>query len=151
MAASLIEAVTHLRSGGPEAIQHAQTALAAARTYQLDQDSSIRQFGALAQFLDVACSLRQGNPAQMATTLRSLRLYMDESLKDHSWSESSDVVAVPMNFLRQNAQVVTQDTRMILESRADGRYNLFMSFLNKRDAYALTLVPVVNLNFISLI
>ena len=137
LVASLMEAMAHLKSSGPEATEHFQRAMAAAYTYQLDADSRIPQLVGLTHILDVVCSLRQGNPKQMVEKLRALQEMINVSINDPAWSPSSDVIAIPIGRAR-NHQTVSEDTRMILGVGDDGRDNLMMSFLNKKDAYAIT-------------
>lgn len=140
MMASLMEAMAHLKSSGPECMEHAQRAIAAVWTYQLDSGSRIPQLLGLAHILDVACSLRQGNPAVMINKLKLMQTMMDEALRDPTWSTTSNVIAIPINRAQNSSQVVSPDTRTILGIGDDGRDNLMMSFLNKKDAFSITLV-----------
>lgn len=140
MTASLIEAMAHLKSSGPECMEHAQRAIAAVWTYQLDGSSKIPQLLGLAHILDVACSVRQGNPTVMISKLKLMQTMMDETINESAWSTTSDVIAIPINRAPNSSQVVSPDTRTILGIGDDGRDNLMMSFLNKKDAFSITLV-----------
>ena len=135
--ASLMEAMAHLKFSGAEAIEHVQRAIAAAYTYQLDADSKMPQLVCLTHILDVVCSLRQGNPTQMVHKLKALQEMINAAINDPTWNASSDVIAIPIGRAR-NQQTVSEDTRMILGIGDDGRDNLMMSFLNKKDVYAIT-------------
>ncbi|TAQ85061.1 hypothetical protein B7494_g6616 [Chlorociboria aeruginascens] len=136
--ASLMEVMAHLRSSGPEASEQIQTALAAAWTYQLDTDSRMPQLLGLTHILDVVCSLRQGDPKRMIAKLRRMQKIMDDALKGSAWSRVDDILEIPVNSTPNNANLVTRDTRAVLGIGEDGRDTLMMSFVNKKDAYAIT-------------
>lgn len=140
MMASLMEAMAHLKSTGAESMEHAQRAIAAVWSYQLDDNSRIPQLLGLAHILDVACSLRQENPAVMISKLKLMQTMMDEALRDPAWSTTSNVIAIPINRTQNSSQVVSPDTRTILGIGHDGRDNLMLSFLNKKDAFSITSV-----------
>lgn len=137
-----MEAIAHLKSTGPESMEHAQRAIAAVWAYQLDNSSKIPQLLGLAHILDVACSLKQGNPPVMINKLKLMQTMMDEALRDSTWSTTSDVIAIPINRTQNSSQVVSPDTRTILGIGDDGRDNLMLSFLNKKDAFSITSVHV---------
>ncbi|APA07940.1 hypothetical protein SS1G_00438 [Sclerotinia sclerotiorum 1980 UF-70] len=136
--ASLMEAIAHLKSSGVDGIEHVQRAIAAARTYQLDNKSNIPQLIGLTHILDVICSILRGDPAQMLSTLRAMQLVMDDLLKNPAWSIENDTLAIPIDSVHKVKHLITPDTRNVLSMREDGRGQMAMSFLNKRDAYALT-------------
>lgn len=116
----------------------AQTAIAAAWTYQMDAGTQIPQLTGLAHILDVACSIQQGISTVMVKKLREMQIMMDGAVKDPNWSSTCDTIAIPINRTKFSSQVVSPDTRMIIGIGHDGRDNLMMSFLNKRDIYAIT-------------
>ena len=145
LAASLMEALAHMKSAGPEAVQNIYRAMAAARSNQLTVGTKILQLVGLAHILDVACSIRQGNPQDMMNKLKEMQTMMDDALNDPTWSISSDIIAIPINRTPKSSQTVSQDTRMILGIGEDGRDNLMMSFLSKKDAYSITSVCIPNL------
>lgn len=130
-----MEAMAHLKSSAPEAIEHVQTAIAAAYSYQLDASSRIPQLVGLTHLLDVACSIRQGNPTQMLTRLKALQDFIDAALEDPTWSRSSSVIAIPIGTA--NHRTSSPDTRAVLGVGTDGQENLILSFLSKNDAYAV--------------
>ncbi|KAH8821552.1 cohesin loading factor-domain-containing protein [Xylogone sp. PMI_703] len=134
--ASLFEALAHMRSGGAEAIENTQHAIGAALTYQLDPDCRIPQLLGLTHILDVACSIQQNQPGQMLRKLRTMQTTMD--MKDESWSQTSDLLSIPITYSQKNIQIVSHDTRMVLDAREDGRDVLQFSFLSKNDAYFVT-------------
>jgi len=130
----------HLKSTGPESIEQTQRAIAAARTHQLDVGKTIPQLNGLTHIIDVMCSIRQGIPHQMLSKLKDMQTIMDQIINDPTWSYPGDVIAIPINRTPKSSQTVSHETRAVLGIGEDGRDNLMMSFLNKRDAYALTLV-----------
>ncbi|PQE30816.1 cohesin loading factor protein [Rutstroemia sp. NJR-2017a WRK4] len=138
--ASLMEAVAHLKSGGVEALEQVQRAIAAARTYQLDNGSSMPQLVGLTHILDVACSILAGNPTQMKNTCKAMQVVMDDLLNQPGWSTELDTLRIPIDSVPKVRNLISQDTRMVLGIREDGRDEMVMSFLNKRDAYSITLV-----------
>lgn len=141
VAACLMEAMAHFKSSTSESIENIQRAIARAWAYQLEPGASMPQLLGLTHILDVACSLREGNnPSQMIIKLRAMQAMMDETLQNPLWHDTSDVIFIPINHTqtRNSGPLITQDTRMILGIGDDGRPNLVMSFLNKRDAYALS-------------
>lgn len=142
-----MEAMAHLKSTGPEAMEHAQRAIAAVWAYQLDSGNKIPQLLGLAHILDVACSLRQGNPTVMINKLKLMQTMMDAALRDPTWSTTSNTVPIPINRAQNSSHVVSPDTRTILGIGDDGRDNLMVSFLNKKDAFSITLVlPTLNIH-----
>ncbi|KAI9646602.1 hypothetical protein NHQ30_004597 [Ciborinia camelliae] len=136
--ASLMEALAHLKSSGVDGIEHVQRAIAAARTYQLDNKSKIPQLVGLTHILDVICSILRGDPTQMLSTLRAMQLVMDDLLKNPAWSTENDTLAIPIDSVHKVQHLISEDTRNVLSARDDGRGQIVMSFLNKKDAYALT-------------
>jgi hypothetical protein len=140
MMACLVEAMAHLKSTGAESMEHAQRAIAAVWAYQLDSTTNIPHLLGLAHITDVVCSLRQGNPTVMINKLKLMQTMMDDALRDPTWSTTSNAIAVPINRARNSSQVVSPETRTILGIGNDGRDNLMLSFLNKKDAFSITLV-----------
>jgi hypothetical protein len=135
-----MEAMAYMRSTGPDAVQNVQEALAKAWSNQLSIGNKSPQLIGMAHILQVACSIRQGNPSDMIVKLAEMQKMMDEALHDTTWSTSSDTIAIPINRTPKSSQTVSQDTRMVLGIGEDGRDNLMMSFLSMKDAYAITLV-----------
>ena len=138
IAASLLEAMAHLRSNGAESMEQAQRAIAAARTHQFDMEAQLPQLTALAHLLDVVCSIRQGNPKIMLDKIKDMQTILDGAVKSSSWSSFDDAIAIPINRTKNNSEFVSPDTRMILGIGADGRDNLMMSFLSKKDIFSVS-------------
>lgn len=136
--ASLMEAIAHLKSSGSESVENVQRAIAAASTYQLDGDNNLPQLIGLTHILDVACSVRRGNPTEMRKKLHAMQVMMDNALSDPRWSKTSDTIALPINRPPKESHTVSHDTRTVLGIGDDGRDNLIVSFLSMKDAYAIT-------------
>ncbi len=134
--ASLMEAMTHLKGSGPDVLEHAQRALAAAWAHQMDPDCKIPQLQALTHVIDVVCSIRQGNTALMKEKLKTMRNTFDE-VRD-TWNKTSDVIVIPIKRTAKSSHVVSWDTRMILGIGSHGGDDLMLSFLNGRDAVAIS-------------
>jgi hypothetical protein len=133
---SLVEILSHLSAPNPESVEQVQTALASAWSYQLDTESQIPQLMVLTHMLDVACSLLYGLPAQTELKQKA----MEDAFKGSDWSrstDSSDVIAIPINPVKDQPQLVSQDSRGILGTAEDGRDMLMISLLNNNDTFAL--------------
>ncbi|KAN0102977.1 Cohesin loading factor [Hyaloscypha variabilis] len=137
LTASLMEALAFLKMPGPDSLQHVQTALAQARSYQHDESCKIPQLVALIHILDLSCAIMKGNSMEMLTKLKEMQMMMDKALQDSSWGTASDVLAIPINRTPKSSHTVSQDTRMILGIGNDGGDNLLMTFLSKKDAYSI--------------
>lgn len=135
-----MEALAFLKIPGQEALQQAQTALAQAWSFQMDESCQILPLISLTHILDLACAIRKGNSQEMLMKLKNMQVMMDKALHDSEWTTSSDIIAIPINRTPKSSHAVSQDTRMILDVGPDGGDNLMMTFLNKRDAYSITLV-----------
>ena len=130
--------MAHLQSNGSDSMEQAQRAIAAARTHQFDVDAQLPQLIALANILDVVCSIRQGNPKVMLDKMKDMQTILDGAVRDPAWSSIDDAIAIPINRTRNNSEFVSPDTRMILGIGADGRDNLMISFLSKKDIFSIT-------------
>jgi Cohesin loading factor len=133
---SLIEILSHLSAPNPESVEQVQTALASAWSYQLDTETQIPQLTVLTHMLDVACSLLYGLPAQTELKQKA----MEDAFKGSNWSmsaDSSDVIAIPVNPVKGQPQLVSQDSRGILGMAENGKDRLMISLLNSNDTFAL--------------
>ncbi|KAG9245237.1 cohesin loading factor [Calycina marina] len=139
LASCLMEALAYLKYGGPDSIEAVQGAIAAAWSYQAQPSCQIPQLIALLHMIDTTCSIRQGSPEVMMTKLRAMQRMIDAALADEeSWGFTDDSIAIPMSRSAHSSQVVSSDTRSVLGIGRDGGDKLMMSFLHKRDAYAIT-------------
>lgn len=140
LAASLIEAMAHMRSAAPDALTLAQGALGAARKHQLDVGATILQLNGLTNILAVMCSIREGNIPDMLAKFKNLQMAMDTVLHNDKWDRSCDTIAIPVNRNPRSSHTVSHETRSLLAIGEDGRDNLMFSFLGKTDAYTISLV-----------
>jgi hypothetical protein len=138
LTASLMEALAFLKIPGPESLQHVQTALAQARSYQHDESCNIPQLIGLTHILDVSCAIIKGNSVEMLTKLKDMQNMMDKALHENTWGTTNDTFAIPINRTPKSSHTVSQNTRMILGIGNDGGDNLMMTFLGKKDAYSIT-------------
>lgn len=139
MAASLIEAMAHLKSNAADSIEQAQRAIAAARTHQVDKASQLPQLTGLAHILDVVCSIKHGNPQIMLEKLKAMQLMMDGIVSESSWNGFNDAVSIPINSEgNKSTEFVSRETRAVVDFGDDGRDTLTLTFLGKKDAFSLT-------------
>ncbi|KAI9052303.1 hypothetical protein LZ554_003657 [Drepanopeziza brunnea f. sp. 'monogermtubi'] len=139
LTASLLEAITYMKTTGPEATENVQRAIAAAWKYQEEPRCKIPQLTGLTHILAVCCSIRQGVSQDMVEKLKAMQSMMDESLKTaRDWSTIDDAISIPIRRTPKSSHVVSRDTRMVLGIGADGGDNLMMCFLNKKDTYCVT-------------
>lgn len=143
LTASLMKAITYMKRTGPEAMENIQASIAAAWRYQTEASCNIPQLVGLTHILAVACSIRQGDSKIMVEALKKMQWMMDDALKHAEWSTNSDIISIPIKRTPKSSQIVSSDTRMVLGIGADGGDNLMMCFLNKKDAYSITLVLIV--------
>jgi hypothetical protein len=130
---SLMEILACLSSPGPESQEQIRRAFAAARTYQLEADARIPQLTALTHILDVTCSLLHDLPA---VTIQKQRGMLD-IFKASAQSSSSDAIHLPIAKSPNQIQLISRDTRGILETTEDDRDALVIFFLNSDDMCAL--------------
>ncbi|KAF2711056.1 hypothetical protein K504DRAFT_429600 [Pleomassaria siparia CBS 279.74] len=127
---SALEAMIHLRTSGPDHLEHVQRAIAAARSYQLQ--CSAKQLGrisALIDCIDVACSIQQGQP-NLEKVMALQQKADQESGPDHGIF----TVLVEKSF----GGNLTYVTGGVFEKAPDGRDQLVFSWLPKNDIKMLT-------------
>lgn len=128
--ASALEAMIHLRTAGPDHLEQAQRAIAAARTYQLQASTKeLGQIAALIDTVDVACSLRQGQRAQQKLTILHQRADWETGPADGIFS-----VLIEKSF---GGQSLTQHTGGVFSKAADGREQLVFSWLPAKSLQML--------------
>lgn len=139
--ASALEAMIHLRTPGPEHLEHAQRAIAAARSYQLQASTKeLGQISALIDSIDIACSLQKGQSDREKMTALQQKADKEPGPDDGVFS-----VLLEKTF---GGQSLTQHTGGIFRKAHDGRDELVFRWLPKTDfqmlAYylsGLTTVP----------
>lgn len=127
--------MAHLKTNNAESLMWARRAIAGAWGSQVQNGQETPQLVGLAHFLDVVCSIRQGDKKLMHEKLREMQRMMDGVLQNpNAWSSSDASIAIPINRHESSSEVVSPDTRMILKIGNDGRDNLMLSFLDLRNA-----------------
>jgi hypothetical protein len=130
VASSAFEAMIHLRKFEPDHLEHAQRAIAAARSHQLQ--ISAKQLGRISSLIDcidVACSIQQGQP----DTQKMLAL---QAKADQEPSPGHGVFTVLIEKSRGGN--LTFNTGGVFEKAADGLDQLVFSWLPKSDLTMLT-------------
>ncbi|KAI8630150.1 hypothetical protein F5Y19DRAFT_55785 [Xylariaceae sp. FL1651] len=138
--ASLLEALSHLRTMKDDAIVRIQACIAQASKYQLEESVRIMQLDVLALVLDLACSLQQKSPQMISQKLKALQDQMDASIKNGNWDFQDRQLLLPIHKQASNHQVISHDTSSIIKPGQDGEtYDfLAMSFWSKLEAFATT-------------
>ncbi|KHJ33930.1 putative cohesin loading factor [Erysiphe necator] len=145
--ASLMVVIAYLRISGPEASQHLKSSMASVWSHQTDASCQITPLIVLAHILDLACSIREGDPQIMMNKLQAARSAMDASIRNKDWS-SSDIILIPIPSSINVSRVLSPGTGMVLSIGDDGADNLIMTLLDQKGAYCLSclLYGVVLLN-----
>ncbi|KAF2118722.1 cohesin loading factor-domain-containing protein [Lophiotrema nucula] len=123
---STFEAMVHLRSSGSDHIEHAQRAIAAARSQQLQL--SAKQLGSIATLIDcidIACTLRRGG--QDEEKMLALQQKVDKEPVPHDGTFGV--------LIENNAEggVSISSTGGIFRRAQDGRDELSLAWLPKKD------------------
>lgn len=128
---AIVEALVHLRqSSNADAIEHAQRAIGAARTHQLDPSvRDIPQIQTLIQMVDICCSLLEYDTQQAGQKLQAMQKTMDQNINDHHWRVDGSF-SIP---LRQSTVSESGDVLRL----EDGTATLTLSWLSEHDLYAL--------------
>ncbi|KAK5118621.1 hypothetical protein LTR85_008086 [Meristemomyces frigidus] len=133
--ASTMEAIMHLRLAGPDAIELAQRALAAARTHQLSPEMErMPQIRALLDCLDVTCAVMQFSPDQIGAKIHQMQAHMDAATRDAGWRKDGSFL-VPLGIAASDDIAV--DTGGVMLNSKDGEAVLAFSWLTNSQLYAL--------------
>ncbi|KAK4550510.1 hypothetical protein LTR36_000089 [Oleoguttula mirabilis] len=133
--AATIEAMMHLRTGGSDAIELAQRALAAARTHQLSQEMErMPQIRALLDCLDVTCAILQYSPDQIGAKIQQMQAHMDAATRDAGWRKDGSFL-VPLGIAASDDIAIS--TGGVMLSSKDGEAVLAFSWLTNSQLYAL--------------
>lgn len=134
--AAILEALTHIRcSSSAESIEHAQSALATARSYQLhDTLRQLPQLSAMVHFVDIFCSLQAFDPVQALAKMQAMHSFMAPGPSDSDWNDDGSF-AVPLTqpALPQKELV----PRGVVAKDDQGRDVLWFKWLSRSDVYAL--------------
>ncbi|KAL2432510.1 hypothetical protein ABEF95_012101 [Exophiala dermatitidis] len=132
--AALLEALLHLSSPVHDAITATQMALAKVRSLQMNPNvEKIPQMTVLMEFIDLSCSVRAADVAQMEKKRKQLHTVLYESIDSPNWRDDG-FIRVPVSK-RSLAGIQLQADGHIVER--DGKYFLTFSWLGKEEVEAL--------------
>ena len=132
--ASILEALSHLRnSSSSESTEQAQTALATARSSQLDPAvGGLPQIALLISLVDLCCNLQKFDPSQAMMKMQILQNTLEKGSNDHLWTRdgafSIHVRPGAGSFGSTHGQV---------RSRPDKSLELMINWMPKDDLYGL--------------
>lgn len=122
------------QSTSSESNEQAQRSLAAARSCQLDPTvSSLPQFGALMQFVDLCSALQNFDPAQAASRIQAMQAITETSQEDNTWIPDGSF-AIP---IRHPGLSVANTTSGIVRNLPDGSIVLMFNWMRKQDVHTL--------------
>lgn len=134
-----LEALVHLRNGGPEAIQLSQRALAAARKHQLDPSlKKIPQLAALLDCLDLCCDLISLTPDQAMVKMKQMQKVMDDASLDKTW-RSDGSFCVPFGGVEavSLATDIAANTGGVFERVSTGQRALVFRWIRRSELFSL--------------
>jgi hypothetical protein len=133
--AATIEAMTSLQqSNSPDSIEHAQSSLATARSYQLDPIvGSLPQFVALLQFVDLCSALQNFDPAQAASRIQAMQAILETAPDSSIWTPEG-CFAIP---IRRPGLPAANSTSGVVRNLPDGTVVLMFNWMPRQDIYAL--------------
>ena len=131
-----VQAMAHLRMSGPDSVEQAQQAIAAARSEQLDPSvQQLPQVTSLISFMDLVCFLQLHNePDQITAKMNAMNQIMDQSRPDIKWSADGSF-RVPLGEHSDDQAI--QDTGGIFQTMPDGQSALVFSSLPHDELYSV--------------
>lgn len=134
--AATMEAMISLQqTNSAEGYEQAQRALAAARSCQLDPSmSSIPQFDALMQIVDLCSALQNFEPNQATSGIQSMQTILETSSDNDSWPLDGSF-AIP---IRRPGLTVTGTTSGIIRNLPDRSVALMFNWMPHQDIYTLS-------------
>ncbi|KAF1353582.1 cohesin loading factor [Delphinella strobiligena] len=134
-----LEALVHLRNGGPDAVQSSQRALAAARKHQLDPSlKKISQLAALLDCLDLCCDLISLTPDQAMVKMKQMQKVMDDASLDKTW-RSDGSFCVPFGGVEavSLATDIAANTGGVFERVSTGQRALVFRWIRRSELFSL--------------
>ena len=136
--ACLVESLLHLRDTGGDRLTHAQTALANARSLQLNPDVEHHpQMVALVELLDIICHLetRSFDVAHLDIKRKNMAQTITAVVqKNSNWSKDESIwLRIKSSSLRG---IATQDCGLVQE--VDGKHYIALSWIGKLELEAIT-------------
>ncbi|KAK2739195.1 hypothetical protein FQN57_006638 [Myotisia sp. PD_48] len=129
---SVIEALIHLQqSSSSDSIEHAQRAIATARSQQLDSDVKGKpQLNSIIQMVDICCSVLEYDINQATQKLKILQQSMDRDINNPQWRDDGSF------SLTMNPSTI--ESSLTPEHIDTGHHmELTLSWLAEHDLYAL--------------
>ncbi|EFQ97286.1 hypothetical protein MGYG_00327 [Nannizzia gypsea CBS 118893] len=130
--AAVLEALIHLQqSTNADSIEHAQRAIATARSRQLDPEiRGIPQLNSVIQMVDICCSILEYDTNQSSQKLKEMQRSMDQDIHNPKWKDDGSF-ALPLT-------TGTLKSTSSREPQNDGHiFELTMNWLPEHDLYAL--------------
>lgn len=136
VAAATLDAVVHLQSGDPMAVDLASRSLASARTHQLGPImGELPQLQATMDLLDLACAFMQSSPAdQTAQKLNHFHENLDAKSKTTGWSADGSFL-LPLGVPCRGD--VEADTGGIFQRFPSGEIALAFMWLSRSQLYMI--------------
>lgn len=135
VACSAFEAMVHLRSSAPDRLEHAQRAIATARSLQLQvSGKQLGSFGTLIDIIDIACGIQQGIPdgKKSVALIEAMAAQNDEAS-----SERAGCFTVLLE--RSLGGSLTMDTGGVFRKNKNGQDELVFTWLPIEDLKTLCL------------
>ncbi|OAX82030.1 hypothetical protein ACJ72_03627 [Emergomyces africanus] len=132
---SVIEALVRLQhSSNNDSIEHAQRALATARSYQLDNKLlGIPQISTMIQMADICCSLLDYDVKKSSEKLHILQKVMDQKIGDPHWQNDGSF-SIPLSHKTISPSGVEPTDILQVQN---GNVLLTLRWLPEQDLYAL--------------
>lgn len=132
--AAVLEALLHLSSSSHDAVTATQTALAKARSLQLDPNVvKIPQITILIEFVDLSCSIRDSDIGQMEKKRKMLHHVLYEAIDNPNWRDDN-FIYIPASQ-RSMAGIQLQGNGHVIGR--NGQYFLAFPWLGKEEVEAL--------------
>ena len=133
--AATVEAMVHIRSGTPDAVDLAQRAMATARTHQLGPEMErMPQIRALLDCLDLSCSLLSYDPKQTPAKMSQMHNRMDPATRQPGWTKEG---TVHINMLPSANTELERDTLGIMRTSEDGMASLCLRWMSQSGIYVI--------------
>ncbi|OQN98246.1 hypothetical protein B0A48_15522 [Cryoendolithus antarcticus] len=133
--AASLEAIMHVHSNRPDALESAQRALTAARTHHLAPEmEQLPQMCALLDCLDLACSLSDYQNEQAKNKTDRLHHDLDKRTRTNAWSKDGSFL---ITIGEAAAETVEADTAGVFLRTASGELALPFQWLSRSQLYML--------------
>ena len=135
--ASAVEALLHVnRSNTSESIEHAQRALAAARSLQLSPKARIPQLEIMTHFVDLLCSLFRDDLDNVTVKMGLLHSRLDGLSNNTFWTQSGQFLVAMSQQSAQTMQAAGSAQGIVCTDGA-GQLCLQINWLPKDEIYTL--------------